>query len=376
MRITKDQVLKALGTITLPGGGVDLVSAGAVTNVLVFGTEVVLEVQIENPTLQYKKKVEVECLKAIHEHVYEKADVKVNITVNAPEKKADRIRGNEIPGVKNIIAIASGKGGVGKSTITANLAVALAEQGYKVGLVDADIYGPSIPIMFDVEKAKPTGREVDGKKKILPVQSYGVKLLSIGFFANMDQAVVWRGAMASKALNQMLWDADWGDLDFLLIDLPPGTGDIHLSLVQSIPVTAAVVVSTPQNIALADARKGVAMFQMESIGVPVLGIVENMSYFTPAELPDNKYYIFGEGGAQQLAQQLNLPLLAEIPLVQSVREAADVGRPAVLQGATPAAIAFAKMAENVVEELNKRNVNLEATKKVEITTMSGCSSNK
>lgn len=376
MRITKDQVLKALGTITLPGGGVDLVSAGAVTNVLVFGTEVVLEVQIENPTLQYKKKVEVECLKAIHEHVYEKADVKVNITVNAPEKKADRIRGNEIPGVKNIIAIASGKGGVGKSTITANLAVALAEQGYKVGLVDADIYGPSIPIMFDVEKAKPTGREVDGKKKILPVQSYGVKLLSIGFFANMDQAVVWRGAMASKALNQMLWDADWGDLDFLLIDLPPGTGDIHLSLVQSIPVTASVVVSTPQNIALADARKGVAMFQMESIGVPVLGIVENMSYFTPAELPDNKYYIFGEGGAQQLAQQLNLPLLAEIPLVQSVREAADVGRPAVLQGATPAAIAFAKMAENVVEELNKRNVNLEATKKVEITTMSGCSSNK
>ena len=307
MRITKDQVLKALGTITLPGGGVDLVSAGAVTNVLVFGTEVVLEVQIDNPTLQYKKKVEVECLKAIHEHVYEKADVKVNITVNAPEKKADRIRGNEIPGVKNIIAIASGKGGVGKSTITANLAVALAEQGYKVGLVDADIYGPSIPIMFDVEKAKPTGREVDGKKKILPVQSYGVKLLSIGFFANMDQAVVWRGAMASKALNQMLWDADWGDLDFLLIDLPPGTGDIHLSLVQSIPVTASVVVSTPQNIALADARKGVAMFQMESIGVPVLGIVENMSYFTPAELPDNKYYIFGEGGAQQLAQQLNLP---------------------------------------------------------------------
>ena len=376
MKITKEQVLKALGTITLPGGGVDLVSAGAVTNVLVFGTEVVLEVQIENPTLQYKKKVEVECLKAIHEHVYEKADVKVNITVNTSEQKVDRIRGNEIPGVKNIIAIASGKGGVGKSTITANLAVALAEQGYKVGLVDADIYGPSMPIMFDVEKVKPTGKEVDGKKKIVPVESYGVKLLSIGFFANMDQAVVWRGAMASKALNQLLWDADWGDLDFMLIDLPPGTGDIHLSLVQSIPVTAAVVVSTPQNIALADARKGVAMFQMDSIGVPVLGIVENMSYFTPFELPDNKYYIFGEGGAQKLAQQLNLPVLAEIPLVQSVREAADAGRPAVLQGATHAAIAFAKMAENVVEELNKRNVNLEATKKVEITTMSGCSSNK
>lgn len=373
MQITKDQVLKALGTITLPGGGSDLVSAGAITNVLVFGTEVVLEVQIENPTLQYKKKVEVGCLKAIHDHVYEKADVKVNITVNAPEQKPSRIRGNELPGVNNIIAIASGKGGVGKSTITANLAVALADQGYKVGLVDADIYGPSMPIMFDVEKAKPKGREVDGKKKILPVESYGVKLLSIGFFTNTDQAVVWRGAMASKALNQMLWDAEWGALDYLLVDLPPGTGDIHLSLVQSIPVTAAVVVSTPQNIALADARKGVAMFQMDSINVPVLGIVENMSYFTPAELPEHKYFIFGEGGAQQLAGQLNLPILAEIPLVQSVREAADAGRPAVMQGATLAAKSFVELAKNVVTELDKRNENLAATQKVEITTMSGCS---
>lgn len=375
MQITKNQVLKALEQITLPGGGADLVSSGAITNILVFGTEVVLEVQIENPTLQYKKKVEVECLKAIHDYVYEKADVKVNITVNAPEQKQTRIRGNQIPDVKNIIAIASGKGGVGKSTITANLAVALADQGYKVGLVDADIYGPSMPIMFDVEKANPKGLEVDGKKKILPVESYGVKLLSIGFFTNTDQAVVWRGAMASKALNQMLWDTEWGALDYLLVDLPPGTGDIHLSLVQSIPVTGAVVVSTPQNIALADARKGVAMFQMDSIGVPVLGIVENMSYFNPVELPDNKYYIFGEGGAQQLAQQLGLPVLAEIPLVQSVREAADAGRPAVMQGATPAAKAFVELAKNVVVQVDKRNEYLEATKKVEITTMSGCSTN-
>ena len=214
------------------------------------------------------------------------------------------------------------------------------------------------------------------KKKILPVESYGVKLLSIGFFANTDQAVVWRGAMASKALNQMLWDTLWDELDYLLIDLPPGTGDIHLSLVQSIPVTAAVVVSTPQNIALADARKGVAMFQMDSIGVPVLGIVENMSYFSPAELPENKYYIFGENGAQQLADQLRLPLLAEIPLVQSVRESADVGRPAVMQGSTPAAIAFVELATNIVEELAKRNKDLAATKRVEITTMSGCSTKK
>ena len=230
--------------------------------------------------------------------------------------------------------------------------------------------------MFDVVNAKPKGREVEGKKKILPVESYGVKLLSIGFFANTDQAVVWRGAMASKALNQMLWDAEWGELDYLLVDLPPGTGDIHLSLVQSIPVTAAVVVSTPQKIALADARKGVAMFQMDSIGVPVLGIVENMSYFTPAELPENKYYIFGESGAQQLADQLDLPVLAEIPLVQSVRESADVGRPAVMQGSTPAALAFVELATNLVVELVKRNEHLAATKRVEITTMSGCSTEK
>ena len=374
MKITKEQLLKALSTFTLPGGGKDLVSTNAIRNIQIFGTEILLDIVIDNPTLQYKKKVEVDCIKAIHQHVYEKADVKVNITVEAPEKKPNIIRGNEIPGVKNIIASASGKGGVGKSTVTANLAVALADKGYKVGLVDADIYGPSMPIMFDVVKAKPIGREVDGKRKILPVESYGVKLLSIGFFANTDQAVVWRGAMASKALNQMLWDTDWGDLDYMLIDLPPGTGDIHLSLVQSIPVGAAVIVSTPQNIALADARKGVAMFQMDSINVPVLGIVENMSYFTPQELPNNKYYIFGQDGARVLAEKLELPLLAEIPLVQSVREAADAGRPAVLQGSTQAAIAFLDFADRVVEEMYKRN-QLDATKRVEITNTNGCSTN-
>jgi len=372
MKITKQQVLEALSTFTLPGGGGTLVSTNGIKNIQIFGIEVVLDIEINNPTLQYKKKVEVDCLKAIHDHVYEKADVKVNLSIKAAEKQANIIRGNEIPGVKNIIAVASGKGGVGKSTITANLAVALADRGYKVGLVDADIYGPSMPIMFDVVNAKPTGKEVDGKRKILPVQSYGVKLLSIGFFANTDQAVVWRGAMASKALNQMLWDTDWGELDFLLVDLPPGTGDIHLSLVQAIPVSAAVVVSTPQNIALADAKKGVAMFTMDSINVPVLGIVENMSYFSPVELPENKYYIFGRDGAKDLAQKLDLPLLGEIPLVQSVREAADVGRPAVLQGATDIAQSFVDLADNVVLAMNERN-KLEPTKKVEITTMSGCS---
>jgi ATP-binding protein involved in chromosome partitioning len=372
MKITKEQVLNALSTFTLPGGGGDLVSTDSVRNIQIFGKEIVLDIEINNPTLQYKKKVEVDCLKAIHDHVYEKADIKVNLIINAPEKPSNVIKGNEIPGVKNIIAVASGKGGVGKSTITANLAVALADKGYKVGLVDADIYGPSMPLMFDVVNAKPSGKEVDGKRKILPVQSYGVKLLSIGFFANTDQAVVWRGAMASKALNQMLWDTDWGQLDFLLVDLPPGTGDIHLSLVQAIPVTASIMVSTPQAIALADAKKGVAMFQMESINVPVLGIVENMSYFSPEELPENKYYIFGKDGAKELAKKLNLPLLAEIPLVQSVREAGDVGRPAVLQGATDIANSFVQLAENVVIEMNERN-KLEPTKRVEITTMSGCS---
>lgn len=372
MKITKDDIINALSTFTLPGEAKDPISSEKVRNIQIFGHEVLLDIEIDNPTLQYKKKLEVDCIKAIHEHVYEKADVKVNLIVNAPEKKPNVIRGNEIPGVKNIIAIASGKGGVGKSTITANLAVALADRGYKVGLVDADIYGPSMPIMFDVIKAKPSGIEINGKRKILPVKNYGVKLLSIGFFANTDQAVVWRGAMASKALNQMLWDADWGDLDFLLVDLPPGTGDIHLSLVQAIPVTAALVISTPQTIALADAKKGVAMFQMDAINVPVLGLIENMSYFSPEELPENKYYIFGQQGTKDLAEKLSLPLLAEIPLVQSVREAADLGRPAVLQGATPIAEKFISLADKVVQEINKRNEK-EPTKKVEITTMNGCS---
>tara|TARA_A100001388_G_scaffold259252_1_gene226426 strand:- start:2634 stop:3758 length:1125 start_codon:yes stop_codon:yes gene_type:complete len=374
MKITKQQLLKALSTFTLPGGGKDLISSNSVRNIQIFGSEIILDVVIDNPTLQYKKKVELNCIEAIHKHVDEKLTVKVNIIVEVPEKKPNLIRGNKIPGVKNIIAIASGKGGVGKSTVTANLAVALADKGHKVGIVDADIYGPSMPIMFDVVRAKPAGREINGVRKIVPVESYGVKLLSIGFFANTDQAVVWRGAMASKALNQMLWDTDWGDLDYMLIDLPPGTGDIHLSIVQSIPVGAAIIVSTPQNIALADARKGAAMFQMDSINVPVLGIVENMSYFVPEELPNNKYYIFGKEGAGILADELKLPLLAEIPLVQSVREASDVGRPAVLQGSTPSATIFLDFADKVVKEMKKRNQH-EDTKRVEITNTNGCSTN-
>ena len=372
MKLTKQVVIAALQHITLPNEKENIVDSGAVKNIQVFGTDVELDVEIKNPTLQYKKKVEVDCLKAIHDHAYEKSKVKVNLIVNAPEKET-QIKGNPIPGVKNIVAVSSGKGGVGKSTIAANLAVGLSDLGYKVGVIDADIYGPSMHIMFGLEGATPSTVNVDGKSKIKPLESYGVKLLSIGFFAQSQQAVVWRGPMASKALNQLLWDTHWGELDYLVVDLPPGTGDIHLSLVQSIPLTGAVVVSTPQNIALADAKKGVNMFRMDSIDVPVLGMVENMAYFTPEELPDNKYYIFGKEGAKGLAEQMDIDLLAEIPIVQSVREAADAGRPAVLQGATPIAIELLNMAKNVVTAIEKRNTTLAPTKAVELTNSKGCS---
>jgi ATP-binding protein involved in chromosome partitioning len=374
MKLTKEVVIAALQRITLPNEDQDIVESGAIKNIQLFGSDVELDVEIKNPTLQYKKKVEVDCLKAIHNYAYEKSKVKVNLIVNAPVKeKENKIKGNPIPGVKNIIAVSSGKGGVGKSTIAANLAVGLSDLGYKVGVIDADIYGPSMPIMFGLEGETPTTVNVDGKSKIKPLESYGVKLLSIGFFAQSQQAVVWRGPMASKALNQLLWDTHWGELDYLVVDLPPGTGDIHLSLVQSIPLTGAVVVSTPQHIALADAQKGVNMFRMDSIDVPVLGMVENMSYFTPEELPDNKYYIFGKEGAKGLAKQMDIDLLAEIPIVQSIREAADAGRPAILQGATPIAIDLLNMAKNVVDSIEKRNLALPPTSAVQTTHSAGCS---
>jgi len=373
--MTKDNIARALNRIPYPSTGAGLMDAGAVNNILVFGDEVDVDITLDNPALHVKKKLEVDIMKAIHDQVYEKAKVRVNIKIVAPQK-VQEIKGPELPGVQNIIAVASGKGGVGKSTIAANLAVALAKMGFRVGLVDADIYGPSQHIMFDVADEKPLAVEVNGRSLMQPIESYGVKLLSIGFFAQSDQAVVWRGPMASKALNQLIKDAHWGELDFMVMDLPPGTGDIHLSLVQTVPVTGALIVSTPQNIALADARKGVAMFQMSSINVPVLGLVENMSYFTPAELPGNKYYIFGQGGAQVLAEHMDIPFLGEIPLVQSIREAGDAGRPAVLQDGTPSAIAFMDMARNVVQQVVYRNENLSPTRKVEITTMAGCAAVK
>lgn len=348
--------------------------SGALRNVQVFDDEVVLDVVIDNPSLQARKKLEAAILEAIHKGIDPKAKVTTHIEL-AVEKKPP-IKGSPVPGIRQIIAVASGKGGVGKSTVTANLAVTLAEMGFKVGLLDADIYGPSMPMMFDLPHARPESVAVDGKNKMKPVESYGVKLLSIGFFAGAGQAVVWRGPMASKALHQMIRDAHWGTLDFLLIDLPPGTGDIHLSIVQEIPLDGAIIVSTPQPIALADARKGISLFQMEAIGVPVLGLVENMAYFTAPELPDKKYYIFGKAGAEQLAEEVGVPFLGAIPLQQSIREAGDVGYPTALQDGSTAQEAFVQITKRAVEEAANRNHNLPPTEAVKITTMAGCAAVK
>lgn len=378
MPIKKQDINKALETITAPGEGKSLVENSNRINVVIFGDEVVVDITITNPTLQAKKKVEAEVIKAIHAHVDQKINVKVNVkSVPKPKEETPNIiRGKAIPNIQNIIAIASGKGGVGKSTITANTAVTLAKMGFKVGILDADIYGPSMHLMFDVENERPRSMMINGRSKMKPVENYGVKLLSLGFFTNPNQAVIWRGPMASKALNQLIFDADWGTLDFLLIDLPPGTGDVHLSIVQAVPINGAVIVSTPQNIALADAKKGVAMFQQKSIKVPVLGIVENMAYFTPEELPNNQYYIFGKDGAKHLAEDLTTKFLGEVPLVQSIRESGDVGHPVALQKDTPLEKAFNEITKEIVSELLKRNANLPPTEVVRITTMSGCSAVK
>ncbi len=378
MKLEKSDIIKALETITVAGEGENMVASGAVKNVITFGDEIVVDMVLSTPALHIRKRAEVDVMKAIHENVYEKAKITVNIKVEEAQKEKAKptIKGKAIPSMKNIIAVASGKGGVGKSTVTSNLAVTLAKMGFKVGLLDADIYGPSAPIMFDIERERPLSVTVDGKSKMKPVESYGVKVLSIGFFTQPDQAVVWRGPMAAKALNQMIFDAAWGELDFLLIDLPPGTGDIHLSIMQSLPITGAVIVSTPQNVALADARKGVAMFQQESINVPVLGIIENMAYFTPEELPNQKYYIFGKEGARHLSETIDVPFLGEIPLVQSIREAGDVGRPAALQAESPITKAFEALTKNVVEEVVRRNDDLPPTEAIKITTMAGCAAVK
>nr|WP_315220061.1 Mrp/NBP35 family ATP-binding protein [uncultured Flavobacterium sp.] len=375
MKLDRKEILKALETITIAGEGKNMVESGAVANVITFGDEVVVDLVLHTPAMHIKKRAEDDIRKTIHELISPEAKVKVNIKVETKENP-NEIKGKAIPGIKNIIAVASGKGGVGKSTVTANLAVTLAKMGFSVGVLDADIYGPSMPIMFDVENEKPISVTVDGKSKMKPVESFEVKILSIGFFTAPSQAVIWRGPMAAKALNQMIFDADWGELDFMLIDLPPGTGDIHLSIMQSLPITGAVVVSTPQAVALADAKKGVAMFMQDNINVPVLGIIENMAYFTPEELPENKYYIFGQEGAKNLAEDLNVPFLGEVPIVQSIREAGDYGRPAALQTASKIETVFEEITRNVVQEVVNRNDSLPATEAIKITTMAGCSAVK
>ncbi len=375
MKLDRKEILKALESISVAGEGKNMVESGAVKNVLTFGDEVVVDLVLTTPAMHIKKRAEDDIKKLVHEQFSPNAVVKVNIKVEVPENP-NQIKGKAIPGISNIIAVASGKGGVGKSTTTANLAVSLARMGFKVGILDADIYGPSMPIMFDVENEKPISVVVDGKSKMKPIESYEIKLLSIGFFTSPSQAVIWRGPMASKALNQMIFDADWGQLDFMLIDLPPGTGDIHLSIMQALPVTGAVVVSTPQAVALADAKKGVSMFQSDAINVPVLGIIENMAYFTPEELPNNKYYIFGKEGAKNLAEDLQVPFLGEVPLVQSIREAGDYGRPAAMQTATTLEKVYEEIARNVVQEVVYRNEHLAPTEAIKITTMAGCSAVK
>jgi ATP-binding protein involved in chromosome partitioning len=361
--LNREKVLEVLSNVIEPELKKDIVSLNFVSELQIEGNTVSLHVKSANPALHARRRMQ-EAVEFTLRRILGK-EVEVKCEVEGLSKDEQQVHRKVLPGVKNIVAIASGKGGVGKSTVTANLAAGLAKKGFKVGLIDADIYGPSVPLMFDCVHEKPKAVEVDGKQLIEPIESYGVKLLSIGFFADINQAIVWRGPMATKALNQMFKEVNWGELDYLLIDLPPGTGDVHLTIVQVAPLTGALIVTTPQEVALADARKGVAMFRLDSVQVPVLGIVENMSWFTPAELPENKYYIFGKDGAKGLAEQLEVKLLGQLPLVQSIREAGDAGRPAVLQFGTPTAKAFEELVDAFVQQVNWRNEHLPPTQLVE-----------
>lgn len=351
MELVKENVLDVLAVVMEPDLKKDIVSANLVEDLKIENNSVSLKVLVSNPALHARRRMQ----EAVEFNLKNKFGKNLEIVCEVaamPAKEIESANQRKIlPEVKHIVAIASGKGGVGKSTITANLAGGLAKAGFKVGIVDADIYGPSMPTMFDVVEDRPTMLDIDGSPKINPVMSHGIKILSIGFFTDQDNAVVWRGPMASKALTQMFTDAHWGELDYLLIDLPPGTGDIHLSLVQTVPLDGAIIVSTPQEVALADARRGVNMFKLDTIKVPVLGIIENMAWFTPAELPDNKYYIFGRDGAKNLAAGMDVPFLGQIPLVQGVREAGDVGRPAVFQENTPISEAFDELVRKFVERV-------------------------
>lgn len=353
MSYTREQVMAALSHVIEPELKKDLVALDLVQQVEIDGEKVQVKVASSSPAMHYRKRIEEACVHQLQRFLGTEAQVQVEVVSLPASAQRPPEQRKILPNVAKVIAVASGKGGVGKSTICANLAAGLAARGYRVGLVDADIYGPSMPLMFDVVNEKPGLQGEGADNKMVPVQSYGVKMLSIGFFAETDQAVVWRGPMASKALKQMFVDVHWGALDFMLIDLPPGTGDIHLSLVAEIPLDGVVIVSTPQPVALADARKGVGMFKLPSINVKVLGLVENMSWFTPEELPNNRYYLFGKEGGARLSEELGVPLLGQIPLVQSIREAGDVGRPAVLQTDTPQALALNSLVENLLSEVRR-----------------------
>ena len=345
-------ILEALAKVRYPGNGQDIVSAGMVEDdIRIDGNKITFSLIFEKPNDPFAKSLVKACEQAILTYVGAEAEIKGNITTKF--KQAPRKPEKALPQVKHVIAVSSGKGGVGKSTVSANLAVALAKAGYKVGLLDADIFGPSMPKMFGVEDARPMGVEMNGKEMIEPIEVMGIKLLSIGFFVDPDNAIIWRGAMASNAIKQLINDAHWGELDYFVMDLPPGTSDIHLTLIQTVDIDGAVVVSTPQQVALADARKGLQMFQTEKINIPILGLVENMAWFTPAELPENKYYIFGKEGCKELAQERNIPLLAQIPLVQSICDSGDAGNPIAMNNDNMVSKAFDSLAQAVVTRMEE-----------------------
>lgn len=362
MSITENQIITALEKVVEPDLGKDIISLKLVSNLLINNGKISFSLQMKNAAMHARKRMQEACEFAIERAVGKGLEVDISITALKNVESAQSI----LPNIKNIIAVVSGKGGVGKSTVAANVAVGLAKKGLKVGIVDADIYGPSLPMMFDVQHYRPLSRKINNKEFIVPTENYGVKVLSIGFFAELDEAVVWRGPMAVKALKQLIFDADWQDLDYLIIDTPPGTGDVHLSIVQSLPLTGVAVVTTPQPVALADAKKAIAMFSLENIKVPVLGIVENMSWFTPKERPEEKYFIFGKNGGSDLSDSLNLKLLGQIPLVQSIRESGDVGRPAVLQQETLVQKYYSSVCDNLLDSIESRNENREKTKVVPV----------
>lgn len=362
--MTENDILKALSNVQEPDLGKDLVTLNMVKDIVINGDEVAFTVVLTTPACPLKDLIKTACINAVKIFVNKQAIVKVNFTANTSSNRKDTKQ--VLAGVKNIIAVVSGKGGVGKSTVAANLALAFAKGGASVGLMDADIYGPSVPMMFGVRGERPMMKDVDGKGMIIPLESFGIKLMSIGLLVDEKNAVVWRGPMASSAIRQFVTDVDWGDLDYLVIDMPPGTGDIHLTLMQTVPVTGVVIVTTPQNVALADAKKGIAMFGQAQINVPIIGLVENMAYFTPAELPNNKYYLFGKEGGKRLAEEYDLAFLGQIPLVQSIREGGDNGIPAMVGNDKISQQSFEDFAALTTRNIAIRNAKVPQTKPVEM----------